>query len=357
MLLPVLDFGGIESRAIIQAAHWPTDPPLRFCCFTDAGSAASAIREMGYPVDELGTRPSVRNVRGLWQLWRYLRRRRPNVVHGVSGSMTVHGLVAARLAGVPIRLAEEVGIPTRGTLGRLLFPWTYRLASCVIGVSDAVVDHIVEHDGVPRSKVRRIYNAVERRFFEAGARYQEPRFTILTAGRLAQVKGDRDLLVALAPMLRSGEVTLRIAGDGPERGRLSALTREMGLGDAVEFLGFRSDLPSLLAGADLFVLPSRMEGFGLAVVEAMAAGVPVVATNVGGVPEVVPGWASDALVAPGDEKAMRAAVERVWALPEAERRGLGARLREHAAVNFGPERYVQELLDLYGELGESQEIR
>ena len=347
---PVLDFGGIESLAVIQAAGWPREDTLRYCCFADAGSAAETIRGLGFTVDELGTAPSVRNPRALWRLWRYLRHHQPAIVHAVSGAMTVHGLLAARLAGVPVRIVEEVGIPTRGRAGTIIFPWLYRLATCVIGVSDAVVDYLIEQDGVPRSKARRIYNAIEQRYVEASTRTDHATFTILVAGRLAPVKGHADLINALAPTLRDGDVSLQIAGDGAERQPLKDLTQELDVGDSIEFLGYRSDLPDLLAACDVFVLPSRMEGFGLAVVEAMAAGVPVVATRVGGVPEVVPDWASDYLVPAEDPVAMRTAVERVRVLSEQERRELGGRLRDHAVQHFGPERYVRELQDLYAEL-------
>ena len=349
-VFPVLDFGGIESRAVIQAMSWLPDQALRFCCFAEAGSAAVTIRNLGFAVDELGTPPSVRNPRALWRLWRYLRHHRPLVVHAVSGAMTVHGLLAATLARVPVRIAEEVGIPNRGRVGRIAFPWLYRLATCVIGVSNAVVEFLVERDGVPRSKVRRVYNAIELRYFAPISRSSTELFTILAAGRLAPVKGHADLLAALAPLLRGEKALLRIAGDGPEQERLVALAAELGVSDTVEFLGFRSDLPELMRAADLFVLPSRMEGFGLAVVEAMAAGVPVVATHVGGVPEVVPDWAVDELVGPGDPAAMRAAIERVLDMSEQQRRDIGMQLRDHAVEHFGPERYVRQLQELYAEL-------
>ena len=357
VVFPVLDFGGIESRAVIQAACWPTDDALRFCCFADAGSAAATVRGLGFIVDELGTAPSVRNPRALWRLWRYLRYHRPAIVHAVSGAMTVHGLLAATLAGVPVRIVEEVGIPTRGRVGRVIFPWLYRLATCVIGVSDAVVDSLVVHEGVPRMKARRIYNAIEQRYVKASTRTDHPTFTILTAGRLAPVKGHADLIRALAPTLLEGDVRMQIAGDGAERQQLNDLARQLDVGELIEFLGYRSDLPDLLAACDVFVLPSRMEGFGLAAVEAMAAGVPVVATRVGGVPEVVPDWASDFLVAAEDPVAMRTAVERVRSLSEQERREMGGRLRDHAVQHFGPERYVRELQDLYAELLDRADAR
>ena len=359
LLFPVLDFGGIESRAVIQAEGMAArGANVRVCCFADDGSAASAIRAVGVPVDVIGTRPSVRNPRALWRLWRYLRAHEVAILHTVTGAMTVHGMLAGFFAGVPVRIVEEVGIPDRGPFGRVLFPFFYRLATCVIGVSDSVVTFLVEEDGVEPRRARRVYNAIDSRFLEDYPRNADDTFRILTAGRLAPVKGHADLLHALAPLLsRTENVALSIAGEGSERTSLEALVRALGIERQVEFLGYRSDLPELLAASQLFVLPSRMEGFGLAVVEAMAARVPVVATRVGGVPEVFPDWAQEWLVDPGDLQALGQAIERVRALGPAERDDMGSRLRDHAAYQFGPARYIAELDSLYRELADATHPR
>ena len=353
LLVPVLDFGGIETRTVLQASHSSgTRIDLKVCCFEDAGRAARAIRACGITVDELGTTPSVRNPSALYRLIRYLHRTDVDVLHTVTGAMTVHGMLAGRIAGVPVRIAEEVGIPRRGKLGQRLFPYLYRQASCVIGVSDAVIEHIVAEDGVPPDKARRVYNAIEPRYFEQPVRRRlDETFEILTAGRLDPLKGHADLVNALAPWLRdSADVRLRIAGDGAERSSLGSLIADLGIADQVELMGYRSDLPELLAETDLFVLPSRSEGFGLAVVEAMAARVPVVATRVGGVPEVFPEWAADWLVPPSDPTSLRLAVQRVRAMPRREREQLGARLHAHAKEHFAVEAYVAEIEALYSEL-------
>ena len=358
LLFPVLDFGGIETRAVIQAEGMAArGANVRVCCFENDGSAASAIRAMGVPVDVLGTRPSVRNPRALWRLWRYLSTHDVAILHSVTGAMTVHGMLAGFLARVPIRIVEEVGIPERGHVGRVLFPFLYRLATCVIGVSDSVVAYLVQEDGVDPGRARRVYNAIDSRFLEEHPRTADDTYRILTAGRLAPVKGHADLLLALAPiLLRDEGVLLSIAGDGPERRSLESLATALGVEQQVEFLGYRSDLPHLLAVSQLFVLPSRMEGFGLAVVEAMAARVPVVATRVGGVPEVFPDWAQEWLVDPGDVQALGEAIERARVLGPAERDDMGRRLRDHAADRFGSDRYVAELDLLYEELAEATRL-
>ena len=360
VVLPVLDFGGIESRAAIQAEGMATSEfELRICCFGQDGAAADYIRTLGVPVDVLGVSPSVRNPLATWKLWRYLRRHRPVVLHAVSGSMTVHSLLASAVTRTPVRIVEEVGIPTRGPLGRRMFPLLYRLATRVIGVSDAVIEYLVAEDGVPAGRAVRIYNAIEQRYIDH-PRDKAPsgRWVVLSAGRLAPVKGHADLIRALAPLLnRDSDMELHIAGEGPERSSLEALAVRLGCSQRVRFLGQREDLPDLLAKADAFVLPSLSEGFGLAVVEAMAMGVPVIATKVGGVPEVVPSWAHEWLVPPGDDTPIRETVQRLRSLAPENRDDLGVRLSEHATQQFSPARYIEELEQLYRELLEEVACR
>jgi glycosyltransferase involved in cell wall biosynthesis len=360
LLVPVLDFGGVESRIVIQAAGMATSPfHLRVCCFEQDGRAADLVRDLGVPVDVLGTRPTVRNPVGLLRLWRYLRHHRPSILHARTGAMTVQGLVAASLARVPVRIAEEVGIPTRGAFGRVLFPLIYRLATCVIAVSSSVAEYLEAHDGVPRRKVRRVYNAVDARHFTPVERPARTTVDVLSVGRLVPVKAFDVLIEAMAPLLREPGTRLRltIAGDGAERERLVKLAEAFGVAEQVRFLGHRTDVPDLLASADVFVLSSRSEGFALAVVEAMAARVPVIATSVGGVPEVVPTWAAEWLVDADDPLALRAAIDRMRHLRPEVRDELGERLRAHAQERFGPGQYVERLGSLYAELLTAQEGR
>lgn len=353
LIFPVLDFGGIESRCVTQVREMAADwPDMRVCVFDRAGAAAEAVREAGVPVDVLGVDPAIRNLGAVRVLARYLEEQRPMLIHGCTGSITFHALLAGRRAGVPIRIVEEVGIPQRGPLGRLVFPQLYRLAHVVIGVSQAVVDHLVAHEGVPREKARLVYNAVGSDFLEDGrcANPDDGSAQVISVGRLAKVKGNDVLIEALAPLLMGqSQVHLQIVGDGPERSELEALVTRLGVAKKVSFLGFRSDVSALLDEADVYVLPSRMEGFGLAAAEAMAKQVPIVATRVGGVPEIVPEWASNWLVQPDDPADLRRAVTDLVRMSPGDRARLGARLREHVEQRFSPRVYATQLDELYRE--------
>jgi glycosyltransferase involved in cell wall biosynthesis len=160
------------------------------------------------------------------------------------------------------------------------------------------------------------------------------------AGRLVALKGVDVLLRAAAslPNLR-----VEVVGDGPERARLESIGRR------ARFLGWQTGLDDLLAGWDLFALPSREEAFGIAALEAMAASLPVVATRVGGLPELVEDGLTGLLVPPDDPAALAAAIARL-AADSALRARLGEAGRARAATHFPVERMVASVAALYDQL-------
>jgi glycosyltransferase involved in cell wall biosynthesis len=352
LVVPVLDFGGVETKTVIHAKLMKDRVgSIRVCCLEGDGAAAAEIRASGITVDALIASPSIRDPRTTYRLWRYLRRERPTIMHAGTGALTVHGLLAARLAGVPVRIVEEVGIPRRGTVGRLVFPLMYRLATSVIGVSDAVADYLVEHDKVDPEKVVRIYNPVDDSFFVPAAPLpQAAGEHLVTVGRLVPEKAQDVLLDAVADLLPAHpHLTLTLVGDGPCRRALEAQVSRLGIADAVRFLGHRTDVRAILATADCFVLPSRSEGLGIALVEGMAARVPCVATTVGGVPEVMAGF-PDLVVPPDDHRRLSGALAAVLVMTPGDRAELGDRLAARARELFSATAFVDDVSRLYESL-------
>jgi glycosyltransferase involved in cell wall biosynthesis len=349
LVVPVLDFGGVETQTVIHATLMKDRVgSIRVCCLNGDGAAAAKIRASGITVDALNSSPSIRDPRTTYRLWRYLRRERPMIMHARTGALTVHGLLAARLAGVPVRIVEEVGIPRRGTVGRLVFPLVYQLAARVIGVSDAVTDYLVEHDKVDPERIVRIYNPVDDSFFvPAAPAPQAAGEHLVTVGRLVPEKAQDVLLDAVAALLRAHPtLTLSVVGDGLCRPKLEDQASRLGIADAVRFLGHRTDVRAILATADCFVLPSRSEGLPIALVEAMAAGVPCVATTVGGVPEAMAAF-PDLLVPPDDHLRLAGALATMLAMTPGERAELGDRLAAGARELFSATAYVDNLSRLY----------
>jgi len=286
-------------------------------------------------------------------LARALRRERPDALllhdpHAVSA-----GLVAARLAGrVPLVAVRRVDFSLRGAFSRA----KYRACDRVIAVSQAI-GSVVERGGVAPSRLRLVYEGVPDRTpapggAEALAALGVPAGAPVV-GNVAALTGHKDhatLVEAMALLRpRAPEARLVIAGEGELRPALEAQVRERGLGDRVIFAGFRRDLDRLLPAFSIFCLSSRLEGLGTSLLDAMAFGLPVVATAAGGIPEAVEDGVTGRLAPPRDPAALAEALAELLR-DEERRRIFGAAGRRRFLERFTADHMVAETLAVLGEV-------
>jgi glycosyltransferase involved in cell wall biosynthesis len=221
----------------------------------------------------------------------------------------------------------------------------------VIAISEKIAALLIE-GGVARKKIRVIYSGVDIAFFdnrsESTERDSAPVVGMVAA--LEERKGHRFLFEAAAELKRGGDrLHYKIAGDGPELEKLRALAAALGLQAEIEFVGFVSDVAAFLASIDLFVLPSLFEGLGVAALEAMAAGKPVIATEVGGLSELVEDRRTGLLVPPGDAHALARAIHELVSQDDLMRE-LGENGRRRVAERFTMERMARQNEAYYYEL-------
>ncbi|MBA2320072.1 MAG: glycosyltransferase [Deltaproteobacteria bacterium] len=348
-LLPVLDFGGVESRVVMTAERIDRSRfDFRVVAFHRPGAAAERIAAAGIPVEILGTDPAVRNPRATVRLARFLRGLRPDVLHASIAEANFHAAIAGTLARVPLRIGEEVGVPVRSARGRRLQRLAARGLHQLVGVTQATVDWLADEQGVPRDQLVRIYNCGKPQFFGPVTRRERTgRFRILTTGRLVWQKDYANLVKAAARAFREGlDGELWIAGEGDLRPDIEAAIAASGLPDRIRLLGYRDDVRALLDDADLFVLPSVSEGCSVALIEAMASGIPCLASDIPGNAEVMDGLAG-ALVPVSDEAAWARAMRRMADRPFGQRAALGLEGRVVAQGRFSPEIYVAAVEALY----------
>ncbi len=300
--------------------------------------------------------------------WRALRRLRPALVHTrnlsalemqiparlLSGARRVHGIHGRDLFDLDGRNRKYL------LLRRAIRPLVERYTA----VSRDLANWLVEAVGVPPVRVRQIYNGVDQERFhprQGPRRTLDMPFTLPadaqvlgTVGRLAGVKDQATLVRAFAALVRrrprqASRLFLVIVGDGPEAGRIRDLVRETGIGGRTWLAGERDDIPELLRLMDVFVLPSLAEGVSNTLLEAQATGLPVVATAVGGNPELVEDGHNGFLVPPADPEALAEALERYLENPALVRRH-GAAGLARVRSRFHWDRCVEGYLGVYDEL-------
>ncbi len=221
----------------------------------------------------------------------------------------------------------------------------------VVAISQKIAGLLVE-GGVRSEKIRVIHSGIDPAPFqkvqEAGSKSGLPVVGIVAV--LEKRKGHRFLLEAAALLKQQGRrLTYRFAGDGSQREQLRKIALGLGLQEEVVFVGFVSDIPSFLSTIDIFVLPSLYEGLGVAVLEAMAAGKPVVATRVGGLPELLDDPVTGLLVPPRDSWALARSISQLLSQRDLAQ-GLGGKAREHVQQHFTMEQMAKRNEDYYYEL-------
>ncbi|MEP7334206.1 MAG: glycosyltransferase family 4 protein [Actinomycetota bacterium] len=286
---------------------------------------------------------------GLVELYRLFRRERPEIVHANSSKAGILARIAAPLAGVPIRIftvhgwAFSASTGLASTLYRVADRLVSPLTSRIVCVAESERDAGLRARTCSARRTVVIPNAVDVGAQPRASLEDEPP-AILSVGRLKAPKDFVTLARVLARLDR-GSFTASIAGDGPDRERVLAELRGV---EGIELLGDRDDVPELLAQAQVFVLATCSEGMPVSVLEAMAAGLPVVASDVGGVGEIVVDGETGLLVPPGDEAALERALRRLIASPDLRRR-LGDAGRERAEREFDLPQWRERHVELYRE--------
>jgi glycosyltransferase involved in cell wall biosynthesis len=340
-----LQVGGMEKLLVEFARHADRERySLHFVNLGDRGVIAEELEELGWPVTSLdvgtGLRPWV-----ILELARRFRNLGASVVHTHNSRALLYGGPAARLAGARVvihtRHGQEFGISAR--LARAV-RWATRSADKAVCVSKDSADSAREQ-GIPERKICTILNGIDlSRFRPALPGSSGP---IVSVGRLSPEKDFATLVRAAAIAVeKDASFRLEIAGDGPAADSVRGLVAELKLGHAVTLLGQVKDIPSLLARGSIFTLSSLTEGVSLTLLEAMASGLPVVATRVGGNPEVVDDGVTGLLVPPADPPLLAAALLALWGDPR-KREELGRAGRARVEALFDVRNMVAAYEELY----------
>jgi len=360
--------GGAEEQVIrlayvFQSRGWKT----LIVSMLPPGTMPADFSSHGIELLHLGMRRGIPDPRGLLRLAKVIRNFRPDVVH----SHMVHANLIARaaraIAPFPVLVCTHHNLTMAGEEHdhSALFEFAHRVsdgfAERTTTICRAAADYCIARRAVPASKLMVVPNGIDCEGFtfnpEARRRLREQLgvdrdFVWLAVGRLELQKAYPTMLRAFA-QLRSEGQTLLICGRGSLRDQLAALAVELGIGERVRFLGLRDDIPELMSAADAFALSSDMEGLPLVLLQASAAKLPIVATNVSGNPEVVIEDVNGYLTPPGAPDVFAQAMARMAALSRADRAALGQAGLERVRAMFELEPVVDRWEELFDELLEA----
>lgn len=363
-VIDALGVGGTELGLASVIERTKSRIAHAVCCVRSGGATAERLTARGVPITVLHKRAG-----NDWSLplrfARLCRQMTPDIVHTRNWG-SVDAIIGARLARAPVVIHGEHGRDAsdpegtnrrRNRVRRVLSLFVDRM----VAVSEQLQSWLIRDVGIPETKVALLKNGVDTQRFQMRSDrdalrlnhgYSPEDIIIGTVGRLDPVKNQTALLEVLAE-LRPAYPNLRvvIVGDGPEREPLSCEIANRGLHETATLFGHRDDVPAVLNMLDIFVLPSLGEGMCNTILEAMSVGLPVVATRVGGSPELVDDGTTGQLVPARDAGALARAIAR-YATDERLRRDHGAAGRRRVVEEFTLDRMVERYVALYeGELG------
>lgn len=352
-----LEVAGGAERMVIQcaprlrAAGWE----IKVITLAGSGEMVKDLQARDVPVVELGLERnlSLVNITKLMSIW---SKDRPDLLHTHLFHAGILGRSAAKVAGLsPVVVHQHGPEMKRSRLRSFLDRSTTRWVTIFVASCQAVSEIMRAREGIPGSQIEVIYNGVEylyepHKLNKNGIPGRKDIPTLVYSGRLSPEKGLITLVQALAVVYQAGlPYQCLLVGEGSARQEIEQEIRRLGLEEVIFLLGRQDDVRALLKNCDVFILPSIWEGASLALLEAMAAGLPVVATSTGGTPELVDEGVTGILVPPSDSAALATAIERLLGSSEL-RKQMGAAGSKRVNEKFRIERTVDQISALYAGL-------
>jgi glycosyltransferase involved in cell wall biosynthesis len=329
-------------------------------CLRAQGPLLQRLAETPVVLREFHPKGGIDSPAGIYQLLRlsrFLRKQKFDIVHTHDLWSNLMGVPAARLAGVPAIVSSRRDLAHFDWYQGKRRAWLRRiqnLSGAVLANASPVRDALLAEDRFAPAKVHVIHNGIDIEKFRKGSERRNILFpnvgnaklVVLVGNMHTDVKGHPRLIECAPRVVREfPNVRFVLVGDGAQRSQFEQQVSSMGLAENFLFLGSRADVPDILGACDIAVLPSRAEGLSNALLEYLAAGLPTIASRVGGNPELVQDGVSGLLVSP-DSEALGTALLKLLRDPELMRR-FGERGREFVVQNFSFERLVREVDDLY----------
>lgn len=330
------------------------------CSITDEGLLGSKIHETGVKLITLNSSLRVYSLATIVKLFLLIRKIDPVIVQTHMFQANTLGRIASFLANVPVIIATEHGFYRYKKKRQIVIDWLLsHITDKIIVISEAVKNYISLRSKIPQNKFKVVYNFIDIEAFVPKRDKNELRkefgisaldFVIGSVGRIVKEKG-YDILLNAMSLLKGRGYSFKyiIVGDGKYLSTLKANACATDLSEDVIFTGFRSDIADILQLFDIFTLPTLDEGFGISIIEAQTMGLPIIASSVDAIPEIIQNGYNGLLIPPNDPMALANGIE--YLFKNAGRRSeIGGKARESVVERFSTSVGIKNLDDLYTQL-------
>lgn len=346
-IIPALNIGGAE-KILIDILRNINKNRFEFLviCLKEAGVLASQLQSVGIPIVSVDKKSKL-GIDSLIKMIRIIRKFQPNIIHTHLFGGTIYGRVSAWIARVKCVVTTEHNITAHeGFAHKIIKKATAGLTNYTTCVSKAVKEYVVAYEGVREPRVQIIYNGiVVEKFWHNQRNYsQKENLIIGSVGRLVWQKGF-DILIKAMANLKDRNIECYIAGDGELRDVLESNIKQLNLQNKTRLVGSISNIPDFLKKIDIFILPSRWEGLGIAILEAGLSGLPVIASNVDGIKEIINNR-NGLLFKVGDVDDLTDKINKL-VNNKTKRKKLGARLQQEVKEKFDLKKIVKQYEDFY----------
>lgn len=348
--------GGQEKRILLEASSLEKRGHRVHIAGQPHGLIRKEAEEAGLSFHPVRMR-TCWDLAALFQLILLIRKIRPHIIHTHSSKDSWLAGLAGRLLGVPVVRTRHVSIPVSGNM----LNWVYLLPKRILTTADLIRRMLIEQKVCKEGRVSVLPTGVDLAAFDDRLSGEPFRAEFglsgetLAVGLIAQLRNSKGHghFFAAARILRDKGVSARffVVGDGESRDIIRGEAERLGLLDGtVRFLGYRTDIPAIMAGLDLLVIAStRTEGIPQVALQAMAMRLPIVGTDIGGVPEVILPGGAGVVIPPGDPEALSASIEALLGDPERRRR-MGESGKKYVLENYSLAHMIEETERLYGEV-------
>lgn len=347
-LSTLLDFGGIESK-MLNLSTYNDDNEWIFCAIGKGGIASAKIKLNKKEVVCFNYSYRIPSLKTIYKLYKYFKKLKPNVIHCSGSEANFHGIIAAKMAKVPLIIAEEIGIPSHSKKAIKVFNFIYKLADFVVGESQIVIENLKNQYQINHKKLRVVSNFTLFPIYEnTTSNTENKEFNILSVSRLEVVKNIEGIIKVINQLTKENfKIKYTIVGDGSSKISLINLVKKLNLENIVEFVGFQNNPNYYYLQTDLFVLNSFSEGFSNSLLEAMYFKKPVISTNVGAASEIIIEGKNGWVVSVDNEIELHQKIKYCLLLDKKTRTEIGNNANEIVVKKFSLKSHVNTLLQLY----------